>query len=1037
MTRKGLAFGAGLSLVLSGFAGVPASAAGLADTSFVSLSPTTGTEYTVLASNSSGGATFSLKANEAATVSVGNLKFLVTDPNSLVEPTAATTARTLTLATSVAVVRAATTGIVTVTVSNNLAAGDLINLSGDLTNANATVAVATDGPFTVLTASASAFTFDATASGTTAVASAVLSTARTVAVLREARDTTAGTFVVDSGVSSAATDETLVLKTVSNDTRSVTVVAWMDANGNDKVDSTEYASPVRTITWIKASEVVALTTLSPIVGDLTLSAKITTTPVLNGEQTLAFNLLAVNASFTRSLSTSTGLFGQANVGLGGNQTAVWNNTSKQFTVAVNVDANATDKANAVAGSGTVQWADLDAPVAGGTNLASLAISTTGRVTAVTTADHKLVSGDKITMIVDAGQTTLTLAAEAAGRTVTVTGAKSFTYQVSETTGFPATAVATTNADNTTDYVVVTYDGNTGLVDRVGAETYSARAFVMGVANGAIATTGVNSAVAATTTIETVSSSSVQGLSFDDVNAANDIKVLAGTLSVPVTITVTNSSDVAVGAGRAVALSFAATGPANTVRINGKTADTVLTDANGQVTATVTVSTGVAGVAVALTATAENIASASVDLMWEARAYGLVDLNKTGNTIGNGVTTSLDIIKLSSYTLNLMVADQWFNVPTDGTYRLNVTGEGVVARYEALAGGKATITATDTGVFGPSMDAVIVVERLAANGTSVASSTTHNFNANLSTKYKVNVGAAGTTLHGNTVVASVAVAKKALVEIDKRTSTVATPAYANNLVLNGSVVEAATSAGKVGATVTVSGPSNILFEQGNVAKRGSLTFNTAANGKFELIAYSTTAQKDTVVTFTAADGASETIKVTFTGIGVGEGTSLVVTTPAAVQPASTFQVKAKLTDAFGNAVTASAGRIKVTYTGAGIVFGTLPTETDANGELQFSVLLGSNDTGSISVTVSYDQNGNGLYTDVKDLNSSKTIAITASGTVAAAGKVNVGSFNGKLVIYATGLDGAKISWKVAGKWAVANASGSLLNRFDRPDRKSVV
>jgi len=50
---------------------------------------------------------------------------------------------------------------------------------------------------------------------------------------------------------------------------------------------------------------------------------------------------------------------------------------------------------------------------------------------------------------------------------------------------------------------------------------------------------------------------------------------------------------------------------------------------------------------------------------------------------------------------------------------------------------------------------------------------------------------------------------------------------------------------------------------------------------------------------------------------------------------------------------------------------------------------------------------------------------------AEGKVNVGSFNGKLVVYALGLDGQRISWKVAGRWGVANAVGNTLNRFDRP------
>ena len=47
-----------------------------------------------------------------------------------------------------------------------------------------------------------------------------------------------------------------------------------------------------------------------------------------------------------------------------------------------------------------------------------------------------------------------------------------------------------------------------------------------------------------------------------------------------------------------------------------------------------------------------------------------------------------------------------------------------------------------------------------------------------------------------------------------------------------------------------------------------------------------------------------------------------------------------------------------------------------------------------------------------------------------GKVNVGSFNGKLVVYALGLDGARITWKVGGIWGQDYASSDALNRFDR-------
>ena len=94
MTRKSLALGAAAALVVTGFSAMPANAAGLADTSFVSLAPTTGTEYGM---NAATGVTFSMTSNEAATISTGNMKFLVTDASGVIEPdaTAVTTARVL------------------------------------------------------------------------------------------------------------------------------------------------------------------------------------------------------------------------------------------------------------------------------------------------------------------------------------------------------------------------------------------------------------------------------------------------------------------------------------------------------------------------------------------------------------------------------------------------------------------------------------------------------------------------------------------------------------------------------------------------------------------------------------------------------------------------------------------------------------------------------------------------------------------------------------------------------------------------------
>jgi ELWxxDGT repeat protein len=78
-------------------------------------------------------------------------------------------------------------------------------------------------------------------------------------------------------------------------------------------------------------------------------------------------------------------------------------------------------------------------------------------------------------------------------------------------------------------------------------------------------------------------------------------------------------------------------------------------------------------------------------------------------------------------------------------------------------------------------------------------------------------------------------------------------------------------------------------------------------------------------------------------------------------------------------------------------------------------------------------------DVRLSVPASSLVLTSSITVQACdsvieptgtGKVNVGSFNGKLVVYALGLDRARITWKVSGIWGQDFAAGNTLNRFDR-------
>jgi hypothetical protein len=543
------------------------------------------------------------------------------------------------------------------------------------------------------------------------------------------------------------------------------------------------------------------------------------------------------------------------------------------------------------------------------------------------------------------------------------------------------------------------------------------------------------ASAAETRISTAASSILQGASVITEDTNTDAKVLAGTLSTTVTATIEGATGVALGAGKSVNYSFAV-GANTTIKVNGFSSGdslpALVTDANGQVSFAVTDTTGTDGKKVTITVTPEGIAAAAsaFSLEWDAAAVGMYDLSTTGAAAI--ATSDRYVAPGASYDVSVFVADQFFNAAATDTYRVLVSGSGVSEGFYPLTAGKATVTVSDSQV-ATSFDTVLTLQKKNTAGDFASTTETATLTTKTSSKGKVTLAADASTLYMTATAADLsdAVAAKALVERDTRTSATVQPIYTNAVTVTGKVASSVTGVSFGAAVVTLSGPNNILFSNGAVDARGGLTLVANADGEFVVQLYSTSAQTDSVITVTSM-GVSSTTKVSFVGAGIGEGTSLVVTMPAAVKPASTFQVKAKLSDVFGNGVATTGGAIKVTYTGAGIVFGTLPTDTDANGELMFSVLLGSNDTGSVNVTVSYDQNADSDYLDAKDLVTAGTTAINASGVVAASSdtKVNVGTFSGKLVVYALNAAGSEVSYKIAGKWVTQVVTSDLLQRYDR-------
>ena len=939
MTRKSLALGSAAALIATGFSALPANAAGLADTSFVSLAPTTGTSYTTLAGSTY---TFSLTANEASTVAGGNLKFHVVDESDLIEPGIVTASeaanyRTVAVADNSAVaitVGAGTTdtlAITDATLAAGLATGDLVYFTADLNaddgTTNDLVIASDDTAFAVTVAgSVVTLTTDVDLSATTQDA---VDGAISVRVLREARDTvTDNDYVVDTGTNSAGTSSVLTLKSDSAVTRSVAVTAWVDSNGNDVIDSTEYASPVRTVTFKKSTEVdVAVRIDAPLLGASAVTASVTTTPELNGPQVLAIDAEAVAIGFTV----------QGIAGTNYDKDLTWDSVNNEFDGTIGPQATAVT-----------------------------ALSTTGTNWS-TNASANVVAG-----------------------TYTATG---YLITITQKSGVASTAVAAVVADD------------------------------------------IKASVAGTANI-------TPGTSISAAGSGTAITVRKGTTSVEVVADVYTSLGALVGAGIPVTATYGTV--VGTHKVNGTTAassgtKTVLTDANGRATFSVVSTSAANSDALPMTLVAQGVAGdakqAEFAIGWATAAYEMVDLNDNGVAYAGTMIVDRSMNKGGSVTLDLAVVDQWGEgIAAGHRLRIATTGRTVGTTFATLVDGRASVTIADGGITSTTNGAIaatVTVEQADGTAELVA---VEEFAAGEHGAFSIdvldetNVVTLNADASGNADDAD-AMALIALAAQDLRVSNVATPAPGAVVTVVGTVKNATTADLREGAVVTISGDSEFLFQVGTRYAFGSLTFIADGSGAFEVNVLSNKAVTDSVITVTS-NGASNTTakKVSFTAAAATTGTSLVVTAPASALPGSTFQVTATLTDKYGNPVAVSTTTdVLVEYNGPGIVFGTLPNTFNAKGQLTFAVLLGSNDSGTATLTVSYDQSSDNDFTGTAtgdlDLVVAKTVVVGASSDK----KVNAGSFKGYVALYAKGYAGQRMSAKVGKDWVVVPALASDFER----------
>jgi len=604
------------------------------------------------------------------------------------------------------------------------------------------------------------------------------------------------------------------------------------------------------------------------------------------------------------------------------------------------------------------------------------------------------------------------------------------------------ATLATNSNSTSGGTQV--QGNTGAdwsaLSTAIAGTYSARPF--------IGTTAIATAVSATTgstqaddvKAEIVASANNDGGKNETAASATTVNARSGS-TVTVTATIYDNASPAAVVGAGIPVTATLSGVTGTIKVNGaSSSDQEVTDAKGKVTFTVTTTTAAASQAsdaATLTIQAQNVTTntkqAAFTINWDDATVTVYDLS-----VANAKDDrNRSIAKNGTVNFNFRIADQWAQA-LSGTYRLLVenTGNTVSTSYATVSNGSASVSVTDGQIgAGSSISTGITVQK-DVSGTWTAQTPTNTHSSNkitytigvLDQTDEVKLDTNGNSTFGSgTADDADTISTKAVAAIDTRVSNAAVAVAGETAVtVTGVVRHATSSVVRPGARVTVTGTSDMLFANGGVYALGSITLVADANGEFSVDVYSNKAQEDTVVTVTSGAG-SATKKVTFTVANNSGAKSWVITAPASAKPGSTFMVKGKLVDAFGNGLdtastdNSSAAKFSVTYTGPGIVFGSLPTETNASGEFSFAVLLGTNESGTATITASYDYDGTSTtYT---------AAATSASVAVGTAAKVNVGSFNGKLVVYASGLSGKTISWKVGGKWgkAVASSNYAVFNR----------
>jgi hypothetical protein len=351
----------------------------------------------------------------------------------------------------------------------------------------------------------------------------------------------------------------------------------------------------------------------------------------------------------------------------------------------------------------------------------------------------------------------------------------------------------------------------------------------------------------------------------------------------------------------------------------------------------------------------------------------------------------------------------------GTDRYIQVSGGSVVKF---VGGKASVTRTDSNV------------AAATNTLYYAVSSSSTVSAPSSSDYTVNVYAQ-TSLTPGFVTASKSGSPVPGVATfaahDARSNATAfafdSTDLGTNAVVSGTVLSAAGAALK-GVPVTISGTGMLIVDgyenaaDDEVSGVGSLTVMTDDSGAYSVKVYSNKAGKQDVKVTAGAVSATTTPEWAAAAATTAE--AITITAPATTAPGTTAAVVVKLTDSKGNAVKtdgSTAVSFTVRVSGAGTP-GTINEYTNADGETRFNVVVGSGETGSFKVTVTYDADKAG--TASAPITKEATVTVAAPVVVVAEPVSKVGTANGRVYVNVKDGKGSVVSVKIGSKWTTKTA-----------------